>query len=205
MLRRLFLLCGISFAAASSALAQSTLTGDAVVVSEWKGQDRGDGSGTYELTTTVTSGLVEMVHELTADRSVEQEVSMTEFMRVLENGSEKGRATSDPTGLGPWSGPFVAYVAPFDVDLSGAPRRNYRPSDGRVKEIVHSVVPDAKASTRRASDGRTSAEVEVTGTFPANELAEKFLAIRQAFREAEVGLARLRIRGTASAPTPVTE
>jgi hypothetical protein len=205
MLRRLLLLSGISLFAASSALAQSTLSGDAAVVSEWKGQDRGDGSGSYELTTTLKSGLIEMVHALTAERNVEQEVTTTEHIRVLENGFEKGRAESDPTGLGPWATAFTSYVVPFGVDLSGAPRSNYRPSDGRVKDIVHSVVPDAKVSSRRASDGRTTAEVEITGTLPADELADKFLAIRQAFREAEVGLARLRIRGTASAPAPVTE
>ena len=205
MVRHSLLLAILSLSAAASASAQSTITGDVVVVSEWKGQDRGDGSGTYELTTTVSTGLLELVHALTATRNVEQEVASTEYMRVLENGSEKARGTSDPGALGPWAGPFVAYVVPFDVDLTGVPRRNYRPSDGRVKEIVHSVVPEAKVSTRRASDGRTSAEVQLEGTFPADVLAEKFLAIRRAFREAEVGLARLRIRGTASAPTPATE
>jgi hypothetical protein len=62
------------------------------------------------------------------------------------------------------------------------------------------VIPEAKVSTRRASDGRTTAEVGISEPQAADALAEKFLAIRRAIREADIGLARLRIRGTATAP-----
>ena len=197
---RILLFLFVLLGAAAPGLAQFSFGSEVAVLSEWKGHDKGDGSGSYELVTTFTSGSIVAEHAQTATRDVMQEVTTTETMRLVENGTERARAGSDPTALGPWSDTFVAYVVPFGVDLSGAPRRNYRPNDKLVKEIVVGVVPDAKVSSRRATDGRTTAEVEILGTHPANELAEKFLAIRGAFRDAEVGLARLRIRGTASAP-----
>ncbi len=190
---------------ASIAPAQSTFDGTVSVLSEWKAQDRGDGSGTYQLANTVTGGSIVLEHNLSANRDVQQEITITEAMRLMENGSERAHAGGDPTALGPWADTAARYVLPFAVDFSGVPRRNYRPNDRLVKTLVQSVVPEAKISTRAATDGRTTAEVEIPGTFPVNVLAEKFLGIRQALREAEVGLAKLRIRGTASAPEPAPE
>jgi hypothetical protein len=174
--------------------------GPVAVVSECRGEDRGDGSGLYSLVTTVAGGAVSLEHALTATRAVDGETSSTEVLRLLEDGKERASAGSDPGALGAWSGAAIGYVLPFGPDLSAAPRRNYRPSARVVREIVQSVVPEAKVSTRRGSDGRTSADVEVPGPQPVDALAEQFLAIRQAIREADIGLARLRIRGTATAP-----
>jgi len=170
------------------------------VVSEWQGIDRGDGSGHYSLVTTISEGAISLEHTLTATRAVDGETSSTEAMRVLEDGRERASAGSDPGGLGTWSGAAIGYAIPFDTDLSAIPRRNYRPNDRLVRETVQSVEPEAKVSTRRATDGRTAAEVTIPDPQPAGALAEKFLAIRRAFREADIGLARLRIRGTATAP-----
>jgi hypothetical protein len=54
-------------------------------------------------------------------------------------------------------------------------------------------------SSRAASDGRTSAVVEIPGVLPIAELALQFVGIREAFHDAEVGLAKLQIKGHATA------
>lgn len=168
------------------------------IITEWKGQDRGDGSGSYELVTTATDRALGIAIEIrnTIERSADGEETTEEERRVMEGKTERAKGN-----LGTWSEAAEAWVAPFQTEFAGAARKNYRPNDKRVKEIVISVVPEAKVSTRAASDGRTVADVEVPGTHPADDLASRFQAIRQAFRDADVGLAKLRIHGTASAPT----
>lgn len=174
----------------------------AQVVSELKAQDRGDGSGSYELVTRVTDpgSQITIEHALRSDRDVMGEVTEVESMRVLEGDAERAKAGSDPTALGHWSEYAVAWAIPFANEFAGDPRRNYRPQERRVREVVQGVVPDAKVSTRAASDGRTTADVEIPGEHSVTELARTFVEVRVAIREADMGLARLRIRGRATAP-----
>jgi hypothetical protein len=169
------------------------------VTSEWTGQDRGDGSGTYHLVTRVTdsrSGLT-IRHELEAVRGVDLVVTSTETLSVLEGDDEKAHAGADPSALGAWAEPAIAYALPFDTEFNTEPRKSYRPRDRQVTEIVRSAAPDAEVSSRAGSDGRTSAVVEIPGVLPIAELAERFVGIRKAFRAADVGLARLQIKGQA--------
>ena len=174
------------------------------VVSEWTGQDRGNGSGSYHLKTRVTDGRegVTIEHDVSAERTVEQEIESTESLVVLEGKVEKARSGSDPAPLGAWSDPAIAYVLPFDLEFSTDPRKSYRPRDKQVAELVHSVAPDARVSTRAASDGRTMAAVEIPGVLPVAELAARFVGIRSAFRDAEIGLAKLQIKGQADTSLP---
>lgn len=174
------------------------------VVSEWTGQDRGNGSGSYHLNTRVTDARegVTIEHDLTAERTVELEIESTESLVVLEGKAEKARSGSDPTPLGPWSEVAIAYVLPFDLEFSTDTPKSYRPRDKQVAELVHSVVPDARVSTRAASDGRTTAVVEIPGAQPVPVLAAHFVGIRTAFRDAEIGLAKLQIKGRADASQP---
>jgi len=181
-------------------LAQSPsgFQGAVEVVSELTAQDRGDGSGTYHLKTRVTDRAgVTIEHELSADRTVDQEIESAESLVVLEGKVEKARAASDPTVLGAWSGPAVEHVIPFDLEFSTEPRKSYRPRDRQVAELVHAAAPDARVSTRSASDGRTTAVVEIPGVHPVQDLAARFVGIRTALRDAEVGLAKLQIKGQA--------
>jgi hypothetical protein len=169
------------------------------VTSEWTGQDRGDGSGTYRLVTRVKDSRsgVTIQHELAATRDVQLVVTSTETLSVLEGDDEKAHAGSDPSALGSWAEPAIAYALPFDTEFNTEPRKSYRPRDRQVAEIVRSAAPDAKVSSRAGSDGRTSAVVEIPDVLPVAELAERFVGIRKAFRSADVGLARLQIKGRA--------
>ena len=87
------------------------------VVSELRGQDRGDGSGSYALTTTLTdaSSDVTLRHELTAERTVEGEVVSGESLLVLEGGQERYRSESDPAGLGPYAVHATTWALQFVV------------------------------------------------------------------------------------------
>jgi len=169
------------------------------VSSEWVGQDRGDGSGSYRLTTKVTDGRAgwTIQHELAAERSPDLEVTSTESVKVLQGDQEVASAESDPSALGQWADPAVAYAIPFGVEFSTDSRKSYRPRQKQVEELVRSAAPEARVSTRSASDGRTSATVEIPGVLPVAELARQFVGIREAFREADVGLAKLQIKGQA--------
>ena len=186
--------------------AQTAGFADATVeiVSEWTGQDRGDGSGSYHLKTRVTDSRtgVTIEHELLADRTVDMEVESTESLVVLEGKVEKARASSDPAPLGPWADTAIAYVLPFDNEFSTDPPKSYRPRDKQVADLVHSAAPEARVSTRAGSDGRTMAVVEIPGVLPVEDLAKRFVGIRAAFREAEVGLAKLQIKGQAATAPP---
>lgn len=177
-------------------------TGPVSIVTEWKGLDRGDGSGAYELVTRATDPASGMSIEYaqTITRNVDGEEIPTEKLRVLNGESERSHGSSSPASLGLRDDAAAVYAIAFNAEFVGQARKNYRPSDKRVREIAHSVEPEAKVSTRPATDGRTTADVEIPGVHPVDVLAGKFLAIRRAFRDAEVGLAKLRIRGTASAP-----
>lgn len=177
--------------------------GELDVTSEWSGQDRGDGSGTYHLITTVTDSRTgtTIQHELMADRSVEQETESSESLSVLEGDTERAHAESDPSALGAWAEPAVAYVIPFDAEFSSEPRKTYRPRDKQVADLVKSAAPDARVTSRSASDGRTTVVVEIPDVLPIAELALQFVEIREAFREADVGLAKLQIKGHADTST----
>ena len=167
------------------------------VSSEWVGQDRGDGSGSYRLTTRVTDDRAgwTIQHELAAERAPDLALTSTESLKVLQGDEAMASAESDPAALGQWADPAVAYAIPFDVEFNTDPRKSYRPRQKQVEELVRSVSPEARVSTRSASDGRTSATVEIPGVLPVAELARQFVGIRQAFRDADVGLAKLQIEG----------
>jgi len=190
-----FSLPALDYAQSSPGFQEATLE----VSSEWTGQDRGDGSGSYHLKTRLTDGRTRMTiqHELAADRGVDLEVESSESLVVLEDGVERARAASDPAALGAWADPAVAYAIPFDLEFSTDSPKTYRPRDRQVADLVRSAVPDAKVSTRAASDGRTTAVVEIPGLRPVSELASQFVAIRKALHDAEVGLAKLQIKGQA--------
>ncbi|HUF89143.1 MAG TPA: hypothetical protein VMR66_04090 [Gemmatimonadota bacterium] len=190
----------LAFAQTAPGFAATTVE----VVSEWTGQDRGNGSGSYHLKTRVTDTRegVTIEHDLTAERTVEQEIETTESLVVLEGKVEKARSSSDPAPLGAWSETAIAYVLPFDLEFSTDPRKSYRPRDKQVADLVRSVVPDARVSTRAASDGRTTAVVEIPGVLPVQVLAAHFVGIRTAFRDAEIGLAKLQIKGRADTSLP---
>jgi hypothetical protein len=172
------------------------------VVSELRSQDRGDGSGTYALMTTLTdaSSEVTLRHELTSERTVEGEVISKELLLVLEGDKERYRSESDPAALGPYAVAATTWAIPFDVDFHDEPRKNYRAQQKKVAEIVHAVVPDAKISTKSGSDGRATAAIEVPGSHPVDLLAQRFVGIRDALYEADLGMAKLVIKGTAIAP-----
>ena len=169
------------------------------VSSEWVGQDRGDGSGSYRLTNRVTDGRAgwTIEHELAAERGVDLETSSTETLKVFQGDEEMASAGSDPAALGQWSNPAVAYAIPFGVEFNTDPRKSYRPRQKQVEELARSAAPEARVSTRSASDGRTSATIEIPGVHPVAELARQFVGIRQALRDADVGLAKLQIKGQA--------
>lgn len=172
------------------------------VVSELRGQDRGDGSGSYALATSLIdpSSDVTLRHELTTERTVEGEVVSKESLLVLEGDQERYRSESDPSALGPYAMHATTWAIPFDVEFHSDPQKNYRPPQKMIAELVQAIVADAKVSTRAGSDGRTSATVEVPGSHPADVLARHFVGIREAIHEADLGLAKLVIRGTAVAP-----
>jgi hypothetical protein len=177
------------------------------VVSELRAQDRGDGSGSYALTTSLTdaSSQITLRHELTTERTVEGEVVSGESLLVLEGDQERYRSESDPAALGPYAMHATTWAIPFDVEFHSDPRKNYRAQQKKVAEIVHAIVPDAKVSTKAGSDGRTSATIEVPGSHPANVLAQRFVGIREALHEADLGMAKLVIRGTAVPPGDLVE
>ncbi|MGH7570507.1 MAG: hypothetical protein ACREMK_01500 [Gemmatimonadota bacterium] len=180
------------------AFGQSTVE----VVSEWRGQDRGDGSGSYSLLTTLIdpSSDVSIRHELTAERNVDGELASSELLTVLEGGDERYRSESDPSALGPFAAHATTWAIPFGLEFHPDPRGSYRPREERVAEVIHSVVADAELSVRSGSDGRTSATIEVPGEHAADVLARHFVGIREALREADLGLAKLVIKGQATAP-----
>ena len=171
------------------------------VVSELRGQDRGDGSGSYTLVTSLrdASSDITLRHELTSERTVEGEVVSKELLMVLEGDQERYRSESDPEGLGPYAVHATTWAIPFDVEFHDEPRKNYRAQQKKVAEIVHGVVPDAKISTKSGSDGRTTAMIEVPGSHPVDVLAQRFVGIREALYEADLGMAKLVIKGTAIA------
>lgn len=172
------------------------------VVSELRGQDRGDGSGSYALITSLTdaSSDVTLRHELSTERTVEGEVVSGETLLVLQGDQERYRSESDPSALGPYAVHAMTWALPFDVEFHHEPRKNYRAQQKQVAEVVQSVVPDAKVSTKSGSDGRTMATIEVPGSHPADILAQRFVGIREALYDAELGMAKLVIKGTAVAP-----
>ncbi|HJU86178.1 MAG TPA: hypothetical protein VJ788_02275 [Gemmatimonadota bacterium] len=195
-------LLGTALLAPASARGQTASAFDKAtleVTSEWVGQDRGDGSGSYRLTTRVTDGQAgwTIEHELAAERAPDLALTSTESLKVLQGDQEMASAESDPAALGQWADPAVAYAIPFDVEFNTDPRKSYRPRQRQVEELVHSAAPEARVSTRSASDGRTSATVEIPGVLPVAELARQFVGIRQALRDADVGLAKLQIKGQA--------
>ncbi|MGH7549557.1 MAG: hypothetical protein ACREK3_02260 [Gemmatimonadota bacterium] len=175
-----------------------------LVVSEWQGEDRGDGSGSYRLVTTLTdpSSEVSLRHELSAERDVDGELTTNEHLTVLEGGDERYRAESDPSALGPYALHATSWAIPFDVEFHPDPRGSYRARQEQLAEVVHSVVTDAEVSARGGSDGRTSATIEIPGEHAADVLARQFVGIREALREADLGLAKLVIKGQATAPVP---
>lgn len=204
-LRAAFVIVGLILVLPFLAHGQSAPTfgqSTVAVVSEWRGQDRGDGSGSYSLVTTLTDPSIEISirHELAAERNVDGEVSSRELTVVLEGGDERYRTESDPTPLGGYAVLVTGWTLPFDVEFHPERRGNYRAQQKRIAEVVHSVVAEAKVSTKGGSDGRTSATVEVPGEHAANVLAERFVGIREALREADLGLAKLVIKGKATAP-----
>lgn len=172
------------------------------VVSELRGQDRGDGSGSYALVTSLTdaSSDVTLRHELSTERTVEGEVVSEESLLVLDGDKELYRSESDPAALGPYAVHATTWAIPFDVEFHPDPRKNYRAQQKKVAEIVKAIVPDAKVSTKSGSDGRTSASIEVPGSHPADVLARHFVGIREALHEADLGMAKLVIKGMAVAP-----
>lgn len=200
---RVAALCGlVTLAAPALARAQSSAAFEEAtldVTSEWTGQDRGDGSGTYRLTTRVTDSRAGLTiqHELMADRKVDQQVESSESLRVLEGDSEKAHAASDPSQLGVWANAAIAYAIPFDTGFDAEPRKTYRPRDKQVAELVRSAAPDAKVTSRASSDGRTTAVIEIPGVTPVSDLAHQFVEIHKAFRDADIGLAKLQIKGRA--------
>lgn len=203
-------LLGAALLAPATGRAQTAAAFDGAtldVSSEWVGQDRGDGSGSYRLTTRVTDARagVTIQHELAAERAADLETTSTESLRVLQGDQEMASGESDPASLGQWADPAVAYAIPFDTEFNTDPRKSYRPRQKQVEELVHSASPDAHVSTRSASDGRTSATVEIPGVLPVAELARQFVGIRQAFRDADVGLAKLQIKGQADASSASSE
>jgi hypothetical protein len=193
-------LVGLAAPVVAHAQTSSGFEGATVeVVSEWTSQDRGDGSGTYHLTTRVTDPRagVTIEHDLAADRTVKLEIESDESLVVMEGKTERARAGSDPAPLGGWSSAAASYVIPFDLEFNTDPVKSYRTRDRQVIDLIRSVSPQAKVSTRVTSDGRTTATVEVPGVLPVQELASQFVGIRTAFRDAEVGLAKLQIKGQA--------
>lgn len=172
------------------------------VVSELRGQDRGDGSGSYALITTLTDAStdVSLRHELSTERTAEGEVISNESLLVMQGNDERYRTESDPSALGPYSVHATTWAIPFDVEFHPDPRKNYRAQQKKVAETVHAVVADAKVATKAGSDGRTSATVDVAGSHPADKLAQHFVGIREALCEADLGMAKLVIKGTALAP-----
>jgi len=172
------------------------------VVSELRGQDRGDGSGSYVLMTTLTdaSSDITLRHELSSERTVEGEVISKELLLVLEGDQERYRSESDPATLGPYAVHATTWAIPFDADFHDEPRKNYRAQQKKIAEIVKTVVPDAKISTKSGSDGRSTATIEVPGSHPVDVLAQRFVGIREALYEADFGMAKLVIKGTAVAP-----
>lgn len=195
-------LLGAAVLAPASARAQTAPAFDGAtldVSSEWVGQDRGDGGGSYRLTTRVTDDRAgwTIEHVLAAERGPDLATHSTETLKVLQGDQEMASAESDPAALGQWSNPAVAYAIPFDVEFNTDPRKSYRPRQKQVEELARSAAPEARVSTRSSSDGRTSATIEIPGVLPVEELARQFVGIRQAFREADVGLAKLQIKGRA--------
>lgn len=204
-IRAAFAVIGLCLALPALAHGQSAPAfgqGSLDVVSEWRGEDRGDGSGSYTLVTSLTDASNDVVirHELASERRVDGGIESNESLIVLEGGQERYRAESDPTELGPYVTPATAWVIPFDLEFKPDSRSNYRPQQKRIAEVAHSVVPDAKVSTKSASDGRTIATIEIPDSQPVEALAQRFVAIRTALREADLGLAKLVIRGSATAP-----
>lgn len=195
----------VTLAQPDHAVAQTTAFGPGPVeiVSEWSSLDRGDGSGEYQILTAATDPAtgVTIEHDLSSERSMDGEVTSSESVRVLAQGDERARATSDPAALGSWSEPAIGYAIAFGADFSPEARSNYRPQDKRVREVIQAAVPAAVVSTRRGSDGRTTGTVELPEARPADALAADFLAVRQALRAADLGLAKLRITGRALPPT----
>ncbi len=207
MIRSLVALAILQLALVVPCVAQSDPFGDrpVTIVSEWQGQDRGDGSGSYQLVTTAASGGVTIEHSLASERDWQGEVTSKESLRVREGGAERAHSGSDPSALGEWSDEAVTWVIPFATDFDGDPHQNYRANDKKARQAILSVVPDAKVSTDAGSDRRGTADVEIPGTLPVDELAQKIVAIRGALEEANMTLAKLRIQGQATRPMAADE
>ena len=208
-LRAAFVVVGLFLALPSPAWSQGEPAfgrSTVEVVSEWEAQDRGDGSGSYRLVTTLTdpSSEVAIRHELSAERDVYGELHSNEHLAVLEGGNEVYRSESDPSALGPYQTQATTWAIPFDLEFHPDPRGSYRAREKQVAKVVHAVVSEAGVSVRASSDGRTSATIEVPGVQPADALARQFVAVREALREADLGMARLVIKGQATAPAEAT-
>ncbi len=177
------------------------------VVSQSEAIDRGDGSGSYHLVTTATDKSlgISVQHELGTERDGYGEVHEEEALRALEGKEELYRGESDPSALGPWSDAALTYAVPFDLDFWTDSPSTYHARDKKVKQIVQAVVPNAEITTRGGSDGRTLATIRLPDVQPVNQLAKQFVAIRTAFHDAGVGLAKMRIEGKAVAPQEATE
>lgn len=177
------------------------------VVSQSEAIDRGDGSGSYHLVTTATDKSlgISVQHELGTKRDGYGEVREEEALLALEGKKELYRGESDPSALGPWSDAALTYAVPFDLDFWTDSPSTYHARDKKVKQIVQAVVPNAEITTRGGSDGRTRATIRLPDVQPVNELAKQFVAIRAAFHDAGVGLAKMRIEGRAVAPQEATE
>ena len=86
------------------------------------------------------------------------------------------------------------------------PRAIHRPSANPASSTPKIRSESSPGRAGAKSDGRTSATIEVPGSHPANLLAQHFVGIREALREADLGLAKLVLKGTAVAPgEPVAE
>jgi hypothetical protein len=172
------------------------------VVSQSEAVDRGDGSGSYHLVTTATDKAlgISVQHELGTERDGDGEVREEEALRALEGKEELYRGESDPSALGPWSDAALTYAVPFDRDFWTDSPSTYHARDKQVKQLVQAVVSNAEITTRGGSDGRTRATIRLPDVQPVNELAKQFVAIRTAFHDAGVGLAKMRIEGKAIAP-----
>ncbi|MEJ2152074.1 MAG: hypothetical protein P8Y29_03755, partial [Gemmatimonadota bacterium] len=177
------------------------------VVSQSEAVDRGDGSGSYHLVTTATDESlgVSVQHELGIERDGYGEVREEEALRALKGKEELFRGESDPSVLGPWSDAALTYAVPFDLDFWTDSPSTYHARDKQIKQIVQAVVPNAEITTRGGSDGRTRATIRLPDVQPVNELAKQFVAIRAAFHDADVGLAKMQIEGRAVAPHEATE
>lgn len=172
------------------------------VVTIWEAEDKGDTSGKYRLVTSATDerSKITLEHALSTERDAYGEEDSEEVLRALEGKEERFHGSSDPTDLGPYADAAMTYVLPFNLDYDTTPQTNYRVREKQAKEIIHGLAPAARVYTKAGSDNRTRVSVQVEEPMPADRLAELFVEIRDAFRDAGLGLAQLKLEGDALAP-----